>query len=487
MKVRFILLLGLIYTAIGLLTFFTSFLWVGIIQGKDTPVIHEEIKLTSRSEIPSVPENPSYFHQLTFNPVDQSFSGKTLLTAWNRTEIETGEVHLQFPILAFEKGKESPVLPEFASYVYAQGKTYSFLTIDQLLLNQKPVPYVISGSDVKILLPKSWKPSERIEISMSWKGRLPMIYHRFGGEDGSYWFGNFFPTLGVYDGRWHTYAYEKIGDPFFSEVSTMKVEIIAPMDYTVAATGEKTESIEDGMKKTVVSANEVRDFGFALTRDHQVETMKTENGISLSFYYKDLTREEARAGLEESAEMLRFLSERLGPYPMKSLSLFENKMFISGMEYSGFILLDAKKYKPETAAHEVAHQWFYHLIGNDQVMEPWLDEAFVTYYTNRFFQNNRLPEVYKEIEKNWVKDGKPKLKKITSFRTWNQYWKITYSYGSLLLYDLEKQMGRERFDQLMKKYVSLYQGKIATTEDFIQLAEEISGIDLRGTFAEHIE
>ena len=32
-------------------------------------------------------------------------------------------------------------------------------------------------------------------------------------------------------------------------------------------------------------------------------------------------------------------------------------------------------------AHEVAHQWWYSLVGNDQIDEPWLDEAFAQFTT----------------------------------------------------------------------------------------------------------
>ncbi|MBE3554590.1 MAG: hypothetical protein IMW85_06300, partial [Thermicanus sp.] len=174
-------------------------------------------------------------------------------------------------------------------------------------------------------------------------------------------------------------------------------------------------------------------------------------------------------------------------YPYKRLTLFENEMFISGMEYPGLILLDRSKYKGETVAHEVAHQWFYNLVGNDQVMEPWLDEAIVTYYTDRFIRGSGLNDYYLQIKKRWEKDGKPKLSSVLGYTTWSQYYRDIYLYGSLMLYELEQKMGREKFNDFMKKYVTEFRGKIAHKEDFIRLSEEISGVNLDSFFSDRIQ
>ena len=53
----------------------------------------------------------------------------------------------------------------------------------------------------------------------------------------------------------------------------------------------------------------------------------------------------------------------------------------SGLEYPGALQFGdtAPDDLADLAAHELAHQWFYALVGNDQARDPWLDEAFATY------------------------------------------------------------------------------------------------------------
>ena len=70
-----------------------------------------------------------------------------------------------------------------------------------------------------------------------------------------------------------------------------------------------------------------------------------------------------------------------------------------GIEYPGLIAMNRDLYDPahdfgetpsavlleSTTAHEVGHQWFYNLVGNDQLDEPWLDEALTQYATWRYY------------------------------------------------------------------------------------------------------
>jgi aminopeptidase N len=42
----------------------------------------------------------------------------------------------------------------------------------------------------------------------------------------------------------------------------------------------------------------------------------------------------------------------------------------------------------EVIVHEVAHQWWYSLVGNDQINYGFLDEGLTEYSTILFFENN---------------------------------------------------------------------------------------------------
>ena len=79
------------------------------------------------------------------------------------------------------------------------------------------------------------------------------------------------------------------------------------------------------------------------------------------------------------------LSRRFGPYPWPDLHVAvmpgQSRL---GIEYPTMIFLGTGTAGALTT-HEVAHQWFYSLVGNDQARDPVLDEGLATYAMGTFF------------------------------------------------------------------------------------------------------
>jgi hypothetical protein len=70
---------------------------------------------------------------------------------------------------------------------------------------------------------------------------------------------------------------------------------------------------------------------------------------------------------------------RFGPFPYEQVVIAVLPDISGGIEYPGMILLGTRQDQDATLSHELGHQWFYGLVGNDQARDPWLDEAFATY------------------------------------------------------------------------------------------------------------
>ena len=88
-----------------------------------------------------------------------------------------------------------------------------------------------------------------------------------------------------------------------------------------------------------------------------------------------------KESLDAGVKAVKAFSDMIGPYPYPTLSVVQTDFFIGGMEYPNIVLIDQSMYDESEAGmleyvivHEVGHQWFYGVVGNDQVMEPWLDE-----------------------------------------------------------------------------------------------------------------
>ena len=84
---------------------------------------------------------------------------------------------------------------------------------------------------------------------------------------------------------------------------------------------------------------------------------------------------------DKAAAALAGLNQACGTYPWPDLVLAEVGAYDGfSMEYPRAIHLTRSKVTDSYVInHEVAHQWFYAQLGNHQMLEPWLDEAFADF------------------------------------------------------------------------------------------------------------
>ncbi|HEC60883.1 MAG TPA: hypothetical protein ENI27_01360 [bacterium] len=162
-----------------------------------------------------------------------------------------------------------------------------------------------------------------------------------------------------------------------------------------------------------------------------------------------------------------------------------------GMEFSGIIVLASRLYDLEgespgelqrfilegTLAHEVAHQWFHTIVGNDQLTEPWIDEslaqyAYWLYYLDRY---GDARQAFQEFEDTWkrIKRGRiPIGRPVWSFSR-REFGPVIYGRAPLFLYALSGRMGQERFDLLLSELVRRYEWQLIEGEVIKAVAEEL--------------
>lgn len=417
------------------------------------------------------PTSPKYDIHLLFDPVKQTITGYSTIEVWNRSKAMTDEIYLQLHLNAFREGEQAPVLDQFYKKAYPDGIRFGGIEVETLKVDGRPVPYQQEGTVLTVSLEQSWQPQSQKLIELTWTANIPDIHHRTGNEAGRWWFGNLLPILAVYDGEWHTNGYSVIGDPFFSETADFSVEVETPLGYQVIATGDETEKSKSGKLVTKIEASKVRDFAFAITDNTKQMTYRSKTGIELHLYYKKAKEGSIRELLSLAADFLDDMSDQVTPYPYAELDIFENEMFITGMEYPGFVLMDADRLNDpkgaETLLHEIAHQWFYNLVGNDQVKEPWLDEGFATFYTDDYLQRKGLkPKLTQEVISKAKLNHSLRIGSTDIYSDWSTYWRSNYQKGSYALFDLKNHLGSAAFQKLIRDYVTTYQDEIATIDAF---------------------
>jgi aminopeptidase N len=181
--------------------------------------------------------------------------------------------------------------------------------------------------------------------------------------------------------------------------------------------------------------------------------------------------------------------------------------FLDGMEYDGLYFLShgfydlydgtPKGYLTFIAAHETAHQWWYGLVGNDQALEPWLDEAMCTYMEHIFYEN-----VYADYQPDsgqslvdwwwyyrvnfydphgWV-DGA-----IYDFDKFRPYRDAVYLNGAKFLDDLRNLIGDQAFFAFLRDYAKQNRYRVATATDFFAILRENTNKELDGLIAEYFQ
>ncbi len=443
---------------------------------------------------PEPPERTTYEVELTFDPASRHLEGVTAVMARNEAGVATSEARLTAYLNAFHAEairEHNPVLPEHRKRAYPSGTDGLDGRLEARFASVDGVPAAVErrGSTLVVALPEPWAPGEWRRIELAWDATLPDVRHRFGFDRDAYWFGNALPILAVFDGEWRDYAYEPVGDPFFSGVADYRVRVTAPREFTVVATGDETPALsspEGGdFVTTSIDAPRARDFAFALgASSHRSVGVETASGVRVNVYYRDASEVRASAAAEAAAGMTDLLEDWVGAYPYGEMDIFENEMFVTGMEYPGLAFVRGDRLDDpdgvETVVHEVAHQWFYNAVGNDQVREPWLDEGFATYMTDVYLLGDRLDAVYAERLRTLRKGAA--IGDVRAYDSWSAYWNGNYRKGALLLHALRGELGEDGFGRFLKAYYERFRGGVVTTESFVEAAESERGEPLDAFF-----
>jgi aminopeptidase N len=170
------------------------------------------------------------------------------------------------------------------------------------------------------------------------------------------------------------------------------------------------------------------------------------------------------------ARAMRVHSARFGPFPFASLSVAVLPDVGGGIEYPGVILLGKGQTRDATASHEVAHEWFYGLVGDDQARDPWLDESFATYA--EALDRGTAP---KYLQTRIPAGGRGRVGQPMTFWESRQsiYFRSVYIQGAVALLRARAAAGAAAFDRAVRCYVDRNAHRIATPANLRQALEQL--------------
>jgi hypothetical protein len=358
-------------------------------------------------------------------------------------------------------------------------------------------------------LPAVLAPGQDASIAIGYHLSLPETeegeYGGLGFAGGVLSLAYCYPMIPAYAG-WNHPPPLAFGDFIFNDVSCYLVEVSMPEGFVLAAPGIQLGAREvDRRREVVFAMGPSRDLYLALSREFTVSSERVGETEIRSYARRE---EEAgsRRALSAAAAAVRSFGERFGTYPYRTLTLVSVPLASYGLEFPGIFINARRLYDlsqdyggipvpillESTTAHEVAHQWFYGSVGNDQLLEPWLDEApaqYATwlYYVDRygsaaargFFQS--LYDRWDRVDRAEIPIGKPVREYIVE-----EYGAIVYGRGPLFLHALSEHMGEETFGRFLKDYLRTFEWDLVDSMEFQAAAEQACSCRLDELFDEWV-
>jgi hypothetical protein len=392
-------------------------------------------------------------------------------------------------------------------------------------------------TEIKVRLPQTLPPGDSVRLEFEFEVKIPAFFSRLGHKGRQYVVSQWYPKMVVYDQQgWHPDGYHAIGE-FYGEFGTFDVAITLPSEMVVGATGDlikgsgvrgqgsvdpdsqiawmklkpkERPKFRDSLKTLLFHAENVHDFCWVADPDFAL-VQNSSGATTVNVLVRKGDEKKWRDVPEYARKALEHYSSRYGPYPYSQLTIADASLFAGGgMEYPNLVVISTQpvpliRLLEQAVIHEIGHQWFYGMLGSNEMAEAWLDEGINTFAEMRYFE-----ETYGERGNLWDAGRVGRLSwnvndryyqqliyHVTATNGWLKpiltpahefndepiaYAGVQYAEAGLVVRMLRQLVGDTCFDRIMQTYCARFRFRHPTTSDFVSICEEVSGRDLHGFF-----
>ena len=270
-----------------------------------------------------------------------------------------------------------------------------------------------------------------------------------------------------------------------SDKASYTIVVTVPDSYEVAAIGELVDVVGHGDKSTYTweARDEVASYlvAIAVGQFHKTTTEGPE-GLPIVDYIETTLDQSAVFGLEKAPDIMEYFSDTFGQYPFDTFGAIVMDAEFPALETQTRPVYDWKglstEFGEEIVAHELAHHWFGNHVTPATWEDLWLSEGFATYsqwlWRAHEYDSTAFDRFWDQM---WTDEMGPPGKPLPeSPFAW------VYQRGTLVVHALREEVGDEHFFETIREFLSRYGGGNASTADFIEVAEDVSGKELDELF-----
>ncbi len=270
-----------------------------------------------------------------------------------------------------------------------------------------------------------------------------------------------------------------------SDKASYTILVTVPDPYEVAAVGELVDVVDHGSRSTYTweARDEMASYlvAIAIAQFHRVTTEGPE-GLEIVDYIETTLDRSAFSGLEKLPEIMEYFSDTFGEYPFETFGAIVIDAEFPALETQTRPVYGANalsgRLGEATVAHELAHHWLGNFVTPATWEDLWLSEGFATYSAWLWYDHKYDREAFGRFwDEMWTDEMGPPGKPVPEAPfAW------VYQRGALVVHALREEVGDAYFFEIVREYLSRHGGDNASTADFIEVAEDVSGKELDELF-----
>ncbi len=369
----------------------------------------------------------------------------------------------------------------------AEPNLHGGFSIENIMLDGNLLNYNLSGHWLSVALPQPLAPGAQITLTMRFRIDIPAKIKDkpYGYDVDQVNLTDWYPFIVPFNNGWILHDPSYLGEYLVYDSADFEVNVKTTQTGIVFATsgveepnGEWTRYRVNGARTFAISASDQFQYVDAVAGGAQIR----------SYYYPGYDYQAASI-LNAAVREIGLFEVKFGPFPYGSLNIVQADLN-DGQEYDGLVFLATKFYNEynnsarsnliSIGVHEIAHQWWFGLVGSDQAMEPWLDEA-LSVYSEAIFYQYIYPNSYDwwwNFRVNYFGPSGYVDTNVYESGSFRGYVNAAYLNGANFLEALNYRMGDVDFFRFLQDYSSRYGHGRATAHDFFAVARQNTTADI---------